>query len=340
MELDSGANSGFSGAKAAYISNSTAAPYAHSYTLNSASVVHMYQDVIFPAGETNINLSFKLKVQGESSYDYLRIYLVPTSFNPAAGTLPSTTTYSTFFTRTMLGSSWTDQTITITGTQAGNSTTDSPKRILFVWRNDGSAGTQPPAAIDDITLTSSCAAPSTLSATGITAATATANWNAYSGATTYNLRYREVGSTVWLNLNGISGTSQILTGLSQTTQYEYQIKADNCVTWSSSSTFTTACGASVPFYTNNFSTFPGNCWSQASGGTPATGSTGVSNFWAADGFLNIGTTGAAKINIYGNNRIGWLKSPLFDLSAGGYQLLFNYGLTAYDSTNSGTLGNR
>jgi hypothetical protein len=70
----------------------------NAYTDSSSSVTFLYQDVTFPAGEVKINLSFKLLVQErlvlqELIYDYFRVYLVPTSFTPSAGTVPSTSTY-------------------------------------------------------------------------------------------------------------------------------------------------------------------------------------------------------------------------------------------------------
>ena len=92
----------------------------------------------------------------------------------------------------------------------------------------------------------------------------------------------------------------------------------------------------VPPYTNDFATFPGSCWSSANGGSPATGpaSTTGTMYWVADGFLNNGTTGAAKINLYSTNRTGWLISPAFNLTAGGYRVKFDYGVTAYAATTA------
>lgn len=90
----------------------------------------------------------------------------------------------------------------------------------------------------------------------------------------------------------------------------------------------------VPPYTNTFSPFPGSCWSQASGGTAATGPASTSTYWFEDSFLNAGTTstGAAKINLYSTNRTGWLISPTFNLTAGNYRVKFDYGVTDYDVT--------
>lgn len=157
-QVDTNAAAGFSGTNSAYISNSTSAPFANTYTDSSSSVTFMYQDVTFPAGEVKVNLSFKLLVQGETGttgtiYDYFRVYLVPTSFTPAAGTVPSTTTYPNNWTFNLLGSTWTNQNISITN--IGNASAPVTMRLVLMWRNDSSTSTQPPAAIDDVTLVSS-----------------------------------------------------------------------------------------------------------------------------------------------------------------------------------------
>jgi len=66
------------GTNSAYVSdNGTGTTY--NYLNSSASTVHFYRDVTFPAGETNIVLSFKWKGQGEGSYDYVTVFSIETS---------------------------------------------------------------------------------------------------------------------------------------------------------------------------------------------------------------------------------------------------------------------
>lgn len=185
-------------------------------------------------------------------------------------------------------------------------------------------------------------APAT-AATGVST-TPSITWNASAGATGYKITMGTTsGGTDILNAVDVGNvlTYTFATPLMQNTTYYYTINSYSGAVSSASCTirnFTTACGALTPNYTNDFATFPGACWSQASGGTAATGSTGSTLYWAADGFLNSGTTGAAKMNIYSTARIGWLKSPSFDLSAGGYRVNFNYGLTAFAGTGASTFG--
>ncbi|HXH19916.1 MAG TPA: fibronectin type III domain-containing protein [Chitinophagales bacterium] len=87
-----------------------------------------------------------------------------------------------------------------------------------------------------------CGVPSGLSATNIQTTSATLNWNAVSGATGYSVRIKPVSSLSWTALTA-TGTSYNKTGLSPSTQYEFQVKAI-CGTASSnfsvSAYFTTA----------------------------------------------------------------------------------------------------
>ncbi|RDV16322.1 T9SS C-terminal target domain-containing protein [Pontibacter diazotrophicus] len=86
-----------------------------------------------------------------------------------------------------------------------------------------------------------CAVPAGLATSNITASTATLSWAAVSGASSYSLRSRVVGTTTW-STSTVTGTSANATGLAAATQYEFQVSstcASGSSAYSASKTFTT-----------------------------------------------------------------------------------------------------
>jgi len=153
---NTGATPGFSGTRCAYISNNTAGtPPPYNYTINNARVSHIYKDVTVPAGQSNINLSFSWIGYGEGSFDYLKVWAIPTTTTPVYGTA-LTTTGAAPTGRVQIGgnlnlqSTWSNITLSLPSAYAGNSF-----RLVFEWTNDASGGTQPPAAVDNISLVAS-----------------------------------------------------------------------------------------------------------------------------------------------------------------------------------------
>ena len=156
-QISTGATTGFSGSQSIYVSNSASAPFAHTYTNTSTSTVFFYQDITIPAGETDIKLGFKYINNAESCCDHIKIYMVPTTFTPTVGTEISTTG-SAPTGRVQLGATqyggaintWT----TVSNVAIPTAYAGTTVRIVFQWRNDSSIGSNPPGAVDDITLTS------------------------------------------------------------------------------------------------------------------------------------------------------------------------------------------
>jgi hypothetical protein len=130
---------------AAFISNDAGVSWA--YTLTTSSVVHFYRDITFPPGETDIQLTFLLKGIGETSYDRLRVYLVPTTTTPVSGT--ALTTGQIGNANYNLQGAW----VTV-GLQVPASAAGTTQRLVFSWANDASLGTNPPVSIDNISLKS------------------------------------------------------------------------------------------------------------------------------------------------------------------------------------------
>ena len=94
--------------------------------------------------------------------------------------------------------------------------------------------------------TPTCAVPASLSTSAITTSSATLNWGAVSGASSYDVRVKAVSSSTWTNFNGRTGTSMNVTGLAASTAYEWQIRT-NC------SGSASAYSASVNFTTTSAS---------------------------------------------------------------------------------------
>jgi hypothetical protein len=95
----------------------------------------------------------------------------------------------------------------------------------------------------------SCAVPGGLFASSITSTDAQLNWASVPGATSYNARARQVGTTTWAT-GSTSGLSIGFTGLSACTDYEFQVEAvcgGTSSGFSSSTIFTSGgCGSSCP----------------------------------------------------------------------------------------------
>lgn len=194
-----------------------------------------------------------------------------------------------------------------------------------------------------------CLPPSNLTSSAITTNSATISWVASTSTV-------GVGYEYYLSTNNVAPTNTTiatgnvasivttvdLTTLSPSTNYYIWVRAICSTTdksvWSFSHAFATQCSAVTPTYTNNFTVFPGVCWTQASDGTPSTGSTGTDSNWYSSGFLNNGSTGSAVINLYFYDTISWLKSNIFNLSAGGYRVKFDYGLTEFEEVTASPMG--
>ncbi len=199
-----------------------------------------------------------------------------------------------------------------------------------------------------------CEDPTALAVSDETATGATFAWteNNTTAATEWDLYIVPAGdpaptmaSTPTVD-DATDAVATVWTGGAIGTSYDAYVRADcaadNTFTsaWVGPVSFTTLCATITPDYTQDFTTFTPNCWDQATNGNPASGPTGFgSSDWASEEFAHVGTgLGAVNINLYTNNRSDWILSPEFDLSAGGYELVFDVALTGYNNTSAATFG--
>jgi len=225
-----------------YISNNSS---SYAYTITTASVVHAYFDVVIPSGATNIVLNFRRKIAGEISsgtlYDYLRISHTINSFTPAAGTLVTNNGTN----RVILGNIQGQTTCATTTYTLPNTIAGTTRRIIFTWRNDSSAGTQPPALIDNISLTYTPLSPPSCATTPTPINGGTnilvnqqLSWSATAGATGYDVYFGTTTTPPIVSTNQV-GTTYNPGTLNPNTTYYWRIvprnssgSATGCTNWS------------------------------------------------------------------------------------------------------------
>ncbi len=209
------------GTKSAYVSNDVGA--TNTYDISSSSIVHIYRDIAFPTGTNPFNLQFKWKGAGESSYDYLKVYLVDASTITPVESVELTlgqvnaVEYS-------LQTTW--QTENVILPNAGNA--GNVRRLVFTWRNDGSVGTQPPVAIDDIEITViSCEMPTALTATNIGTTQADLGWTVNPSVTQWEIELVAAGGTPTgiPTKTGVTSNPYNYTGLSSNNAYDYYVRS-------------------------------------------------------------------------------------------------------------------
>ncbi len=147
------------------------------------------------------------------------------------------------------------------------------------------------------------------------------------------------------------GTSVNLSGLSAATTYHFLIYAvvsnansNGSFSFATGTSVnrTTLCDATTSFPTSEaFATYlPTTCWQEGDLGNITAGPTTIGGAsisdWIEDGFLNSGTTGAAKMNIDAASGSEWLLSPFYTIPATGYRVKFSVGATNWNGTSAVT----
>ena len=278
------------GSKALYISNDNGTTNAYTNTLNS--MVYAAKPFYLSAGEYAVRYDWKGK--GESSYDYLRVALVP-----ASTTLNASTSKLTGFSATSLPTGW----IALDDGQKLNQSTvwktfessvivpeNGNYYVVFAWRNDNSSGVNPPVAVDNFSIRqTTCPRPLNLTVQNITTNNAVMQFSAAAGYSSYTYILEEAETfdvTHTANYTNTNSLSNLVTNLEPNTTYTIAVRT-NCgyedySVWSKPFTFTTLC---VPFttlpYTENFDSYGSNtsetteylpdCWGRINAGTSRAG---------------------------------------------------------------------
>lgn len=167
---------------AAFVSDNGTTP---SYSTAGTCSNYFWRDVTVPAGESKIKLDFNWASQGEASWDIWQVFIAPTSVVPVAGAHPGSgpTAIPTAIAGSVCIANGSPQ----TGVQSltmylPTALAGTTFRLIFHWKSDTSLGTQPPAAIDNISLVSAAPGNYTSIASGAWSSNATWNLGSVPGA--------------------------------------------------------------------------------------------------------------------------------------------------------------
>ncbi|TRW24285.1 T9SS type B sorting domain-containing protein [Flavobacterium zepuense] len=228
-----------------YVSNDGGA--TNSYNVTALSTVHAYRDITIPAGAVSVNVGFDWKNVGESGWDYISVWSVPTSYVPTPGTLITATNGNILIPGTgnlTNNALWT----TFNGIIDVSAYQNTTRRIVFQWRSDTSFGTQPPGAVDNINISLvTCPQPITLTATA-TDEVATLNWVPTGTETAWEVYVVPTGqpaptaATVGVDAD----VHPFEVDVNSSTTYQYYVRAvcseEDKSLWSGPVSFTTAIG--------------------------------------------------------------------------------------------------
>ena len=224
------------------------------YSVTSQSTI--VAEKAFNTGSADsVHVEFDLKIGGEvlsyGAYDFLKVFLAPNETEFEAGNSSTTQSSYSYSTNafdfsayaTSVGSSSYPYIIALSDTTTNlhismnvvNPAPNGVAKLVFLWRNDGSSGTQPGAIISNLSVSSEGAGPAVVNptvatndATNVTETTATLNgtitnpgnqtitargfeWKAVSG-----------GTVATVSATGTTNFTAPLTGLAEGTEYTFR----------------------------------------------------------------------------------------------------------------------
>ncbi|HQL70380.1 MAG TPA: choice-of-anchor J domain-containing protein, partial [Bacteroidales bacterium] len=194
-----------------------------------------------------------------------------------------------------------------------------------------------------------CIVPTALASSSVTYNSATVSWTASTSnpANGYQIYYSTSSTapdaaTIPTATVGAGITTYNMTGLNANTLYYVWVRSDcgagDYSTWAGSVSFTTLCAPVTSYPVNEpFTSYlPSTCWNEGDNGDLTAGPVTISataSSWIADGFLNVGTTGAAKINIDATGDNDWIISPELTIPATpAYRFTYSVGATQFGGT--------
>lgn len=239
---------------ALYVSNDNGA--SNNYNSGSGSISFASRYIVMTPGE--YSLSYDWMAYGESCCDFIRVMLAPNDIDF------SSFTYSDFTSSTNIDnclnlsdklnaqSTWQTEQTTFSVAAAGT------YQLVFCWRNDGSIGTSPAGAIDNVTLTAlTCPRPSTLVVDYTGTDTIAFHWTPTGEETSWELVFGDNDPVV------VTDTFYVAENLEANTAYSISVRAicgEGDTSFATTAEARTECGDITIPYFEGFENGGEACW--------------------------------------------------------------------------------
>lgn len=221
-------NSPISGSYSLTIGDWWAGSYFDYYTGDNCNKIAYKNTMINATGFSSLLLDFKWRGYGENNYDY---GMVVYSLNGTTWTDVSATRYQLQST-----------TQAVTGLALPAALNNTSFYLGFRWINDGSAGSDPPFAVDDISVYVACSTVAGTSSASVTSgcgSTSTTLSLAGEGAGTIQWQQSTDGGATWNNIVGAT-TDPYVYSTSVTRLFRAAV-TNGCPSYSTTSSFTASC---------------------------------------------------------------------------------------------------
>jgi len=260
----------------------------NSYNPSVTANCWAYTDIFVTPGHSTYYFSFDFKGMGEYNYDYVDAFVGPTTL-PSGNSTPSGALK--LASKLCLKDGWTHYQYTFDSTHTGL------QRIYFLWRNDNSGGTNPPAAIDNVCLSTEDMQPPMMQVVP-TDISALVTWNMADTLTpaSYTVEYAMLTDSVMAVVT-VNDTMCNITNLQPVTDYLVRVRANyadgQSGLWQMREFQTQHQLAHIPYYCDFEDPVEVNSWQYVSYGsvnqwvvdTAATQSEGHSLYVSNDGGL-------------------------------------------------------
>ena len=232
-------------ASALFVTTNGATP---GYKVSNATSV-VTAEKLFTVGDAlEYSISFDVRCGGEGSWDFMKVFFAPeTTQYPATASsseVPDYTgleysQYAVDFTEylSLTGTSGYPYMLNLTQGNTIHVEVSMPNpnegadaastaKLVFMWKNDNSSGTQPGAVISNVSVSvNTCPKPSNLTVSNIANNSADVSWTAGQSESAWNLEYKLSNSTTWTVLP-MSANTYTLTSLTAGAAYDVRVQAD------------------------------------------------------------------------------------------------------------------